>query len=113
MNNVVMRNTDGSTEGADPRTLAPKDLRDAGHDNTPLLQVIRAKCLDCCGDQPSEVRLCTATRCRLWPYRMGTNPFTKPRGPGRRFVRREFRQDGGKIPAAVQADVGLSHKHAA
>ena len=38
MNNVVMRNTDGSTEGADPRTPAPKDLRDVGHDNTPLLQ---------------------------------------------------------------------------
>src|SRR5215470_19359829 len=108
---LIICDTDGSTGGADPRAISSEDLRDAGHDNSPLLQVIRAECLDCSGDQPSEVRLCTATRCPLWPYRMGTNPFTKPRGPGRRFVRREFRQDGGKIPAAVQADVGLSHKH--
>lgn len=46
-----------------------------GHIKKPLLKVIRAKCLDCCVHQPSEVRLCNATDCPLWPYRMGKNPF--------------------------------------
>lgn len=35
-------------------------------------KAIRQKCLDCCCWQMSEVRLCTATKCPLWPYRMGT-----------------------------------------
>ena len=38
------------------------------------LKAIRAKCLDCCADQPKEVRLCPLTRCPLWPFRMGHNP---------------------------------------
>lgn len=36
------------------------------------LKVVREKCLDCCGNQEKEVRLCTATHCALWPYRMGS-----------------------------------------
>lgn len=48
-----------------------------GHTKKPLLKVIRDKCLDCCVYQPSEVRLCQATDCDLWPYRMGENPFRK------------------------------------
>lgn len=47
------------------------------HTKKSLLKVIRAKCLDCCGDQPSEIRLCQASDCSLWPYRMGKNPFHK------------------------------------
>src|SRR5215472_16981242 len=107
---IVIRKTDGSTEGAELRALSPVDLRDAGHDNTPLLQVIRAKCLDCCGDQPSEVRFCTATRCRLWLYRMGTNPFANPRGPSRRFACREFRQFGGENSATGTTGPALALK---
>lgn len=38
------------------------------------LKAIRAKCLDCMCDQPSEVRLCPSENCPLWPYRMGHNP---------------------------------------
>ena len=34
-------------------------------------KAIRLKCLDCCCYQPSEVRLCPATDCPLFPYRMG------------------------------------------
>ena len=40
---------------------------------TPV-KAIRAKCLDFCSDQPSEVRLCPSEDCPLWPYRMGHNP---------------------------------------
>jgi len=43
---------------------------------TPL-KSIRAKCLDCCNDQPQEVRLCPCESCALWPYRMGHNPNRK------------------------------------
>jgi len=39
------------------------------------LKAIREKCLDCCGNQTSEVRECHITDCPLWAYRMGKNPF--------------------------------------
>ena len=39
------------------------------------IKAIRAKCLECCGNQPSEVRKCTATDCPLWPFRFGKNVF--------------------------------------
>ena len=40
---------------------------------TPI-KAIRAKCLDCSGFQPSEVRNCYITECPIFPYRMGKNP---------------------------------------
>ena len=38
------------------------------------MKAIRAKCLECCNQQFYEVRLCTVTRCSLYPYRMGHRP---------------------------------------
>jgi len=46
-----------------------------GHTKTPLLKVIRKKCLDCCGGLHGEVRKCPIINCPLWPYRMAKNPF--------------------------------------
>ena len=46
---------------------------------TGLLKVITEKCLDCCCGQKKEVKLCTASKCPLHPYRNGTNPFRKKR----------------------------------
>ena len=43
------------------------------------LKALRARCLDCCCQQPSEVRKCTAVACPSWPFRMGTNPFREKR----------------------------------
>ena len=43
---------------------------------TPL-KAIRLKCIDCCGGQQYEVRLCPATACPLWAYRFGHNPARK------------------------------------
>ena len=40
---------------------------------TPI-KAIRAKCLDCCCDQLSEVRQCPVEACSLWPYRLGKRP---------------------------------------
>ena len=42
---------------------------------TPL-KAIRAKCLDCCCNNPNEVRLCPAVDCPLHEYRRGSRPST-------------------------------------
>lgn len=38
------------------------------------LKAVRHKCLDCCNEQPLEVRHCPVKGCALWPYRSGRNP---------------------------------------
>ncbi len=43
------------------------------------LKAIRAKCLDCCCDQRDEVKMCPATKCPLWGFRLGKNPNRKSR----------------------------------
>jgi hypothetical protein len=70
-----------SLEGRDPRDLGRAVLEAAGLSGGSLRKVIRAKCLDCCCNQQAEVGRCTAVACPLWPYRMGTNPFTNRHGP--------------------------------
>ena len=40
---------------------------------TPL-KAIRVYCLDCCGGQSKEVKLCPCENCPLWQYRLGKNP---------------------------------------
>jgi len=42
---------------------------------TPMA-AIRNKCLDCCCWNSTEVALCTATQCPIFPYRFGRNPQT-------------------------------------
>jgi len=41
----------------------------------PPLKAIRACCLDCCLEQPTEVRMCPAGGCAIHPFRFGDNPF--------------------------------------
>lgn len=65
----------GNLIGKYPDNALVSEMEDAGHINLPLAQVIRKKCLDCCGFHQSEVRKCVCTTCPLWPYRMGKNPF--------------------------------------
>ena len=48
------------------------------------MRALRAYCLWCCLDQAKEVRLCPATSCPLWPWRMG--------------------KDTGEVPATTPAD---------
>lgn len=74
----VVKLPSGETEGIEPREISRSILDQIGHSQTPLLTVIRAKCLDC-SQFASEVRRCTAVACSLWPYRMGTNPFRAER----------------------------------
>ena len=65
----------GEKIGRDPRKMSSEDFKATGHPAMPLLKVMRAKCLDCCNNQPGEVRRCVSVDCPNWPYRMGTNPW--------------------------------------
>lgn len=65
----------GERIGRDPRTVSAEEYEKSGIASAPIMSVIRAKCLDCCSNDRSEVRKCTAVSCALWPYRMGSNPF--------------------------------------
>lgn len=69
----------GEKIGIDPRKFSASELRGLGHPES-YPKIIRAKCLDCCGQQPSEVRKCVCTDCALWPVRMGVNPFHQKGG---------------------------------
>ncbi|MEZ0002049.1 hypothetical protein ABIA18_003846 [Sinorhizobium fredii] len=51
----------------------------AGHEQMSPLQAIRRKCLDCCCNQPSEIRACEAVNCALWPFRASVHPYTSAR----------------------------------
>jgi hypothetical protein len=57
---------------------AKAELQAMGFEPTPVLKAIRAKCLDCSGGMPSEVRDCLVKNCSLYPFRMGTNPWRVP-----------------------------------
>lgn len=39
------------------------------------LKAIRLKCLDCSCGSSNEVKLCPATKCPLYPFREGRDPF--------------------------------------
>lgn len=42
----------------------------------PILKAIKLKCMDCCGGDWNEVKLCQAKEsCFLHPFRLGKNPF--------------------------------------
>ena len=64
---------------------------------TPI-KAIRAKCLDCCCQQPGEVRKCLVETCALYPYRMGHRPTAAlPAVPEKiRTLHGGFQQGGAK-----------------
>jgi hypothetical protein len=64
----------GRMIGRDPRDLTPDDFEQAGVLLRPVMEAIRAKCLDCCGNLPGEVRKCPAVDCPLWALRMKVFP---------------------------------------
>jgi hypothetical protein len=68
----------GNLVGRDPRQMGSAVLSAAGFEPMTPMEVIRAKCLDCCGSAAQEVRLCVAVDCPSWPYRLGSNPFRAP-----------------------------------
>src|SRR5262249_10730046 len=73
----------GELVGRDPRQMGRAALTSAGFEQMTPMEVIRAKCLDCCAGSGQEVRYCVAVNCPSWPYRMGSNPF-RPQISGER-----------------------------
>jgi len=74
---------DGSEKvGLDPRKISKSALRVLTGPGATPLRKIREKCLDCSGGSMAEVRRCTAFRCPLWIYRMGSNPLHARAGGG-------------------------------
>lgn len=43
------------------------------------VKAIRAKCLDCCAGEKTEVKLCPSADCPLYPFRFGKNPYRAAR----------------------------------
>jgi hypothetical protein len=69
---------EGELIGKDPREVPSETLALYHREKNPL-KALRARCLDCCCGQASEVRKCTAVTCPSWPFRMGANPFREKR----------------------------------
>ena len=38
-------------------------------------KAIKAHCIECCGGSFTEAKQCTATKCPLWCFRNGKNPY--------------------------------------
>ena len=78
----------GNLVGRDPRQMGRIGLEAAGFEAMTPMEVIRAKCLDCCADSAQEVRYCVSVNCPNWPYRMGSNPFRPPMSEERKAASR-------------------------
>jgi hypothetical protein len=77
--------------GMDPKVVPNEVMQFAIQNPSPLASVfihvdarkrvrnpntaIRAKCLECQGNDQVAVRQCPSFNCLLWAFRMGTNPF--------------------------------------
>ena len=70
---------DGEDIGRDPRQMTGDELRAVGHEPKSVIRALRERCMDCCAEDRSEVRKCVSTTCPAWPFRMGSNPWRKPR----------------------------------
>ncbi len=92
---------DGHAIGRDPRTMTQTELQTMGHEPMSPLAAIRLRCLDCCGEQPSEVLKCTAVKCAAWPFRMNKNPWRSGRKMSEE--QREVLRERGRTLAAKRA----------
>lgn len=41
------------------------------------IKAIKQNCIECCCGDRNEVKLCPVTKCPLWPFRLGHNPYIK------------------------------------
>jgi hypothetical protein len=105
---ALLEKRDGWDVGRDPRQVSRDELIAAGHKPMSPLKALRARCIDCCADQPSEVRLCTAVACPSWPFRMGANPWRKEASDAQREARRKagarLARGAGKSISVIGAD---------
>lgn len=66
------------TDDAEATTGPDVGGDDADTPHSPM-RAIRAKCLNCVCGSAKEVQRCHLTRCALWPFRLGRNPFRQKR----------------------------------
>lgn len=64
----------GEIIGRDPKLIPLSAFSSAGVEILRPFKAIRARCIDCCGGSPTEVRKCVSIKCPLWPMRMGKLP---------------------------------------
>lgn len=86
----------GQNVGRHPDKVTFEEYAEVGIMPSNPVKVIRAKCLDCCAGAQSEVRMCTAVTCPLWPYRMGSNPLRSKR----EMTDEEKQATAGRLKAA-------------
>lgn len=43
------------------------------------VKAIRAHCLECSSGSPTEVKTCPVSKCPLYPFRFGKNPYRQRR----------------------------------
>ena len=65
---------------------------------TSPVKAIRAKCIDCCGGEKNEVKLCPCEDCPIYPFRFGKNPFHT-----RKAMTDEEREEVGRRLNAARA----------
>jgi hypothetical protein len=76
---ALLEKRDGWDVGRDPRQVSRDEMIAAGHKPMSPLKALRARCIDCKGGELSGVRRCAHLDCPAWPYRMGTNVWSKER----------------------------------
>lgn len=64
----------GELIGRDPREVSSGEYATHLPNAQVGMKAIRAKCLDCCAGNHTEIRKCVVTHCPLWPLRMGNKP---------------------------------------
>jgi hypothetical protein len=93
---------DGYMVGRDPREMTQAEAEAIGFERMSPMEVIRAKCLDCCGGSSHEVLLCPAQTCPNWLFRTGKNFWRAPPSEAQREAsRRSAARMHGKSPDPV------------
>ena len=63
------------------------------------VKAIRAFCLECLGNSSEEVKRCTMTKCALYAFRFGKNPYRTER-----IITEEQRQAATERFAKIRAE---------
>ena len=72
-----------------------------------LLKLVKAKCLDCCCDQPKEVALCPIERCPLYSVRLGKDPNPRKLSEAELEIRKNNLRGGRKSTEKVDSEKDL------
>lgn len=77
---IEARDDLGQPLGKNPVTMGREGLLAAGFKEMSATQAIRANCADCMGGSDRLVRECAASKCPLWPFRLGKSPWNSRTG---------------------------------